>query len=86
MPLANKANINCRFCFRFIGRDEEEINLNGDGIEKPEFGEWSWMTPQQVIQLVSDLNPYSIYDKKIRSAALIAYLLSTGSWLQESCV
>ncbi|KAL0910717.1 hypothetical protein M5K25_018799 [Dendrobium thyrsiflorum] len=40
------ANIKCRF----VGR-EEEINLSGNGTEKPEFGEWSWMTPQQVIEL-----------------------------------
>ncbi|XP_020585275.1 nudix hydrolase 26, chloroplastic-like isoform X2 [Phalaenopsis equestris] len=38
------------FCFRFIGK-EEEINLDGDETEKPEFGEWSWMSPQQVIEL-----------------------------------
>ncbi|XP_028552458.1 nudix hydrolase 26, chloroplastic isoform X7 [Dendrobium catenatum] len=39
-----------RFCFRFVGR-EEEINLSWNGTEKPEFGEWSWMTPKQVIEL-----------------------------------
>ncbi|KAH0454102.1 hypothetical protein IEQ34_016026 [Dendrobium chrysotoxum] len=33
---------------KFVGR-EEEINLSGNGTEKPEFGEWSWMTPQQVV-------------------------------------
>ncbi|KAJ6317302.1 hypothetical protein OIU76_012940 [Salix suchowensis] len=32
--------------------NEEEINLLGDGSEKPEFGEWSWMSPEQVIDLV----------------------------------
>ncbi|GJV84944.1 retrotransposon protein, putative, ty1-copia subclass [Tanacetum coccineum] len=26
----------------------EEINLLGDGTEKPEFGEWSWMSPEVV--------------------------------------
>ncbi|XP_068660351.1 nudix hydrolase 26, chloroplastic-like [Aristolochia californica] len=36
------------FLFRFTGKDEE-INLLGDGTEKAEFGEWSWMTPQQII-------------------------------------
>jgi hypothetical protein len=40
-----------RFLFRFTGKDDE-INLNGDGSEKPEFGEWTWMTPQQVIEKV----------------------------------
>uniref|UniRef100_A0A1D1ZL66 Nudix hydrolase 26, chloroplastic n=1 Tax=Anthurium amnicola TaxID=1678845 RepID=A0A1D1ZL66_9ARAE len=37
------------FLFRFIGK-EEEINLSGDGTEKPEFGEWAWKTPQEVIE------------------------------------
>ncbi|KAL5709164.1 Nudix hydrolase 26 [Ranunculus cassubicifolius] len=36
------------FLLRFTGSDEE-INLLGDGSEKPEFGEWQWMTPEQVI-------------------------------------
>lgn len=42
---------------RFTGKDEE-INLSGDGSEKPEFGEWSWMTPQEVIDHVSTLSFY----------------------------
>lgn len=37
------------FLFRFTGNDDE-INLNGDGSEKPEFAEWTWMTPQEVIE------------------------------------
>ncbi|XP_008809233.3 nudix hydrolase 26, chloroplastic-like isoform X1 [Phoenix dactylifera] len=41
------------FLLRFTGK-EEEINLSGDGSEKPEFAEWSWMTPQQVIELAVD--------------------------------
>lgn len=41
------------FLFRFTGK-EEEINLSGDGSERPEFAEWSWMTPQQVIELAVD--------------------------------
>jgi len=41
----------CRFLFRLTGNDDE-INLNGDGSEKPEFGEWTWMTPQEVIEKV----------------------------------
>ena len=43
-----------RFLLRFTGK-EEEVNLAGDGSERPEFAEWSWMTPQQVIDLVSDV-------------------------------
>ena len=40
-----------RFLFKFTGKDEE-INLLGDGSEKAEFGEWSWMSPQQVVDRV----------------------------------
>ncbi|XP_020535748.1 nudix hydrolase 26, chloroplastic isoform X2 [Jatropha curcas] len=39
------------FLLKFIG-NEEEINLLGDGTEKPEFGEWSWMSPEQILDLV----------------------------------
>jgi hypothetical protein len=42
----------CRFLFKFTGQDQE-INLLGDGTEKPEFGEWAWISPEQVIDLVS---------------------------------
>ncbi|KAK1299746.1 hypothetical protein QJS10_CPB13g01480 [Acorus calamus] len=38
------------FLLKFTGKDDE-VNLLGDGSEKPEFGEWSWMTPHQVIEL-----------------------------------
>lgn len=40
-----------RFLLKFTGKDEE-INLLGDGSEKPEFGEWSWMSAEQIIDLV----------------------------------
>ncbi|XP_058109062.1 nudix hydrolase 26, chloroplastic isoform X2 [Magnolia sinica] len=36
------------FLLRLTG-NEDEINLLGDGREKAEFGEWSWMTPQQAV-------------------------------------
>ncbi|KAK1396570.1 putative bis(5'-nucleosyl)-tetraphosphatase (Asymmetrical) [Heracleum sosnowskyi] len=36
------------FLFRFTGKDDE-VNLLGDGTEKPEFGEWSWLSPEQVL-------------------------------------
>ncbi|CAK7325192.1 unnamed protein product [Dovyalis caffra] len=39
------------FLLKFTG-NEEEINLLGDGTEKPEFGEWSWMSPEQIIDRV----------------------------------
>ncbi|KAG5239521.1 nudix hydrolase [Salix suchowensis] len=41
------------FLLKFTG-NEEEINLLGDGSEKPEFGEWPWMSPEQVIDLAVD--------------------------------
>ncbi|KAL6005456.1 hypothetical protein ACLOJK_006023 [Asimina triloba] len=50
----------------FTGK-EEEINLSGDGTEKPEFGDWSWMTPQQLIELVSFKKP--IYEEVFKSFA-----------------
>jgi hypothetical protein len=42
----------CRFLFRFTG-DNSEINLEGDGSEKPEFGEWKWLPAEEVLQRVS---------------------------------
>ncbi|XP_031380375.1 nudix hydrolase 26, chloroplastic-like isoform X3 [Punica granatum] len=41
------------FLFKFTGK-EKEINLLGDGTEKPEFGKWSWISPEQVLELVED--------------------------------
>ncbi|CAL5209019.1 unnamed protein product [Lathyrus oleraceus] len=41
------------FLFKFTGQDQE-INLLGDGTEKPEFGEWSWISGEQVIDLAVD--------------------------------
>ncbi|XP_065621015.1 nudix hydrolase 26, chloroplastic [Quercus suber] len=41
------------FLLKFTGK-EEEINLLGDGTVKAEFGEWSWMSPEQVVELVVD--------------------------------
>ncbi|XP_057472171.1 nudix hydrolase 26, chloroplastic [Actinidia eriantha] len=41
------------FLLIFNGK-EEEINLLGDGTEKPEFGEWSWMSPEQVVDHAVD--------------------------------
>jgi hypothetical protein len=51
----NVAHIH-RFLFRLTGNDDE-INLNGDGSEKPEFGEWTWMTPKEVIEKVDRFPP-----------------------------
>lgn len=40
-----------RFLFRFTGNDSE-INLMGDGSEKPEFSEWKWVPVEDVIRNV----------------------------------
>ncbi|XP_074310787.1 nudix hydrolase 26, chloroplastic [Silene latifolia] len=41
------------FLLKFLGNDDE-INLLGDGKEKPEFGEWAWMSPKQVVERAVD--------------------------------
>ncbi|CAL5363480.1 unnamed protein product [Camellia sinensis] len=41
------------FLFKFTGKDDE-INLLGDGTEKAEFGAWSWMSPEQVVDHAVD--------------------------------
>ncbi|XP_073157648.1 nudix hydrolase 26, chloroplastic-like [Henckelia pumila] len=41
------------FLLKFTGQDKE-INLSGDGTEKAEFGEWSWLSPQQIVDLAVD--------------------------------
>ncbi|KAK6135981.1 hypothetical protein DH2020_030253 [Rehmannia glutinosa] len=42
-----------RFLLKFTGK-EEEVNLLGDGTEKAEFGQWSWMSPQEIIDHAVD--------------------------------
>ncbi|KAJ8440734.1 hypothetical protein Cgig2_005465 [Carnegiea gigantea] len=37
------------FLLKFLG-DDNEINLLGDGTEKAEFGQWTWMSPEEVIE------------------------------------
>ncbi|XP_057978890.1 nudix hydrolase 26, chloroplastic [Malania oleifera] len=41
------------FLLKLTGK-EDEINLLGDGTEKAEFGEWTWMSPERVIELAVD--------------------------------
>ncbi|XP_044462385.1 nudix hydrolase 26, chloroplastic isoform X2 [Mangifera indica] len=41
------------FLLKFTGK-EEEINLLGDGTEKPEFGQCSWMSPEEVTEHAVD--------------------------------
>lgn len=41
------------FLLKFTGK-EEEINLLGDGTEKPEFGAWSWLSKEEVVERAVD--------------------------------
>ncbi|KAI4373101.1 hypothetical protein MLD38_011263 [Melastoma candidum] len=41
------------FLLKFTGK-EEEVNLLGDGTEKPEFGDWAWMKPDELIDRAVD--------------------------------
>ncbi|KAK9187475.1 hypothetical protein WN944_018870 [Citrus x changshan-huyou] len=41
------------FLLKFTGK-EEEINLLGDKSEKPEFGEWKWTSPEQILERAVD--------------------------------
>lgn len=55
------------FLFKFTGQDQE-INLLGDGTEKPEFGQWSWISPEQVIKLAVDFKK-PVYKEVLASFA-----------------
>ncbi|XP_030967557.1 nudix hydrolase 26, chloroplastic-like [Quercus lobata] len=48
-----KGQVQKWFLVKFTGADEE-INLLGDGTEKAEFGKWSWMSPEQIVELAVD--------------------------------
>ncbi|KAM7266984.1 hypothetical protein ACFE04_009150 [Oxalis oulophora] len=41
------------YLLKFNG-NEEEINLLGDGTEKPEFGAWKWMSPEEILEHAVD--------------------------------
>lgn len=55
------------FLFRLTGGDDE-INLMGDGSEKPEFLEWAWMTPKQVIEKAVDFKK-PVYEETLKHFA-----------------
>ncbi|XP_006653903.1 nudix hydrolase 26, chloroplastic-like [Oryza brachyantha] len=55
------------FLFRFTGKDDE-INLNGDGSERPEFCEWTWMPPQQVIEKAVEFKK-PVYEEALKHFA-----------------
>lgn len=52
------------FLFKFTGK-EEEINLLGDGSEKPEFNEWRWMFPEQVLERAVDFKK-PVYEQVLK--------------------
>lgn len=85
-----------RFLFKFTGK-EEEINLLGDGSEKPEFNEWRWMFPEQVLERVRKpcglifrffspfcLAPFMIYLKELFHFCLIFSKPWAGCGFQEA--
>ncbi|KAL2650232.1 hypothetical protein R1flu_018360 [Riccia fluitans] len=53
--------------FRFTG-DDSEVDLLGDGTERPEFAQWKWMPAEDVIQMVVDFKK-PVYTKAFRSLA-----------------
>uniref|UniRef100_M0ZPB2 inositol oxygenase n=2 Tax=Solanum tuberosum TaxID=4113 RepID=M0ZPB2_SOLTU len=71
------------FLFKFTGKDEE-INLLGDGTEKAEFGEWSWISPEQVIELTFEVCPKTTYGFNSYYFDFYPKILSTGSGFQEA--
>ncbi|KAH0711642.1 hypothetical protein KY289_007601 [Solanum tuberosum] len=65
------------FLFKFTGKDEE-INLLGDGTEKAEFGEWSWISPEQVIELAVDFKKPVFREYEVQEV-LFAKIMAGGS-------
>jgi hypothetical protein len=66
-----------RFLIRFTGQ-EEQINLLGDGSERPEFGAYSWMSPEEVIERVCTFISFLL---------MICFILDfIYSWFSEQAV
>ncbi|KAL5976492.1 hypothetical protein ACLOJK_020825 [Asimina triloba] len=63
------------FLFRLTGK-EDEINLLGDGTEKAEFGEWSWMTPQQAVDFKKPVyeEVLKVFSPYLQSKAMKVYV------------
>ncbi|XP_057778677.1 nudix hydrolase 26, chloroplastic-like isoform X2 [Salvia miltiorrhiza] len=53
------------FLLKFNGKDEE-VNLLGDGTEKAEFGQWSWMSPQEVVDHAVDFKK-PVYEQVMKA-------------------
>ncbi|CAO2833050.1 unnamed protein product [Amaranthus hypochondriacus] len=52
------------FLLKLLG-NEDEINLLGDGTEKAEFGQWSWMTPEEVVEHAVDFKK-PVYEEVLK--------------------
>ncbi|KAH6762626.1 nudix hydrolase-like protein 26 [Perilla frutescens var. hirtella] len=52
------------FLLKFTGKDEE-VNLLGDGTEKAEFGQWSWISPQEIVDRAVDFKK-PVYEEVIK--------------------
>jgi len=52
------------FLFRFTG-SESEINLLGDGSEKPEFSEWKWLPVEEVVKSAVDFKK-AVYEQAFK--------------------
>lgn len=70
------------FLFEFTGKDEE-INLLGDGSEKPEFGKWSWISPEQVVERAVDFKK-TVYEQVFK--AFSPHLAAVDSKEGSSCL
>lgn len=55
------------FLLKFLG-DDNEINLSGDGTEKAEFGQWTWMSPEEVIERAVDFKR-PVYEEVLKAFA-----------------
>ncbi|KAG6437534.1 hypothetical protein SASPL_102453 [Salvia splendens] len=53
------------FLLKFNGKDEE-VNLLGNGTEKPEFGQWSWMSPQEIVNHAVDFKK-PVYEQVMKA-------------------
>lgn len=61
----------------------------GDGTEKAEFGQWSWISPQEIVDRVSFLiNPKMVFQYIIFLLQQLNILLffSAGGGFQEACL
>ena len=69
-----------------LTKDDSEVNL-ANGEADPEFAEWKWASPEEVIEQASCknfcTNIYKKYDMAI-IFRLIGDILITGSGLQET--